>query len=46
MPTVARVDMVFSLMARDNYTDTKGGKYPGHLLGIVIFRRGVLIGEV
>jgi hypothetical protein len=27
MPTVARVDMVFSLVARDNHTDTKGGKY-------------------
>jgi hypothetical protein len=34
MPTVARVDMVFSLMARDNYTDTKGGKYL-HILNLL-----------
>jgi type II secretory pathway pseudopilin PulG len=27
MPTVARVDMVFSLVARGNHTDTRGGQY-------------------
>ncbi|MGL5018996.1 MAG: hypothetical protein ACRDBP_12745, partial [Luteolibacter sp.] len=27
MPTVARVDMVFSLVARGNHADTRGGKY-------------------
>jgi hypothetical protein len=34
MPTVARVDMVFSLVARNNYVDTRGGKYV-HILNLM-----------
>lgn len=34
MPTVARVDMVFSLVVRDNHVDTRGGKYV-HILHLM-----------
>jgi len=34
MPTVARVDMVFSLVARNNYVDTRGGTYV-HILNLM-----------
>ena len=34
MPTVARVDMVFSLVARNNYVDNRGGKYL-HILNLM-----------
>jgi hypothetical protein len=34
MPTVVRVDMVFSLVARDNHADTRGGQYK-HMLHLM-----------